>query len=83
MKITRLSRKGEIIIPQGIREAHHWDAGLEFIVTDTEQGILLTPIKPFKLTTTTNLLGCTGYKGKKKNLKTMQQGIVKATKKQT
>lgn len=80
MQTTRLSSKGQIIIPQSIREAHHWHAGIEFTVTETDQGVLLSPIKPFKKTTIQTVLGCTGYKGRKKSLKDMQAGIAKGAK---
>lgn len=81
MEITRLSSKGQIIIPQAIREAHHWLPGLEFAVIDTNEGILLAPINPFKTTTIKEVIGCTGYSGKKKSLKEMRQGIAKGAKK--
>lgn len=82
MQTTRLSSKGQIIIPQTIREAHHWQPGVEFVVTETDQGILLSPIKHFKNTTVQNVLGCIAYKGRKKSLKDMQAGIAKGAKKQ-
>jgi AbrB family looped-hinge helix DNA binding protein len=50
METTRLSSKGQIIIPQAIREAHKWQPGLEFDVIDTDKGILLMPRMPFKAT---------------------------------
>ncbi|QXE23483.1 transcriptional regulator, AbrB family [Richelia sinica FACHB-800] len=34
MEITKLSAQGEVIIPQSLREAHHWDAGQEFIILE-------------------------------------------------
>ncbi len=77
MEITRLSSKGQIIIPQVIRESHHWLPGLEFSVTDTKQGILLTPLKPFKPTSIQDVIGCVGYKRAKKSLKEMEAGIKK------
>lgn len=81
METTRLSSKGQIIVPRSIRIAHHWNAGVEFEVVDMENGILLTPIKPFKSTTVKEVLGCMGYKGRKKSLKEMEQGIAKGAKK--
>lgn len=72
MEKTRLSSTGHIIIPQPIRTAHHWRAGLELAVIDTAQGILLKPIKPYKSTPVQNIIGCTGYTGPKKSLKEMQ-----------
>lgn len=69
MKTTRLSSKGQIIIPLAIRTAHKWSPGVEFAVIDTAQGILLAPINPFKTTSVKDVIGCTGYKGAKKSLK--------------
>lgn len=81
MNTTRLSSKGQIIIPQSIREAHHWQPGLEFIVTETENGLLLTPRMPYQATTVKSLLGCVNYKGPKKSIAEMEQGIAKGAKK--
>ena len=81
METTRLSSKGQIIIPQAIRMAHHWDAGIEFQVIDTKDGIFLTPISQFKSTRVKEVLGCMNYKGKKKSLKDMEIGIAKGAKK--
>lgn len=82
MQTTRLSSKGQVIIPQSIREHHHWHSGVEFSVIDTEEGILLTPLKPFTQTSTQQLLGCVTYKGPKKSLRDMKDGIAKKAKKQ-
>jgi bifunctional DNA-binding transcriptional regulator/antitoxin component of YhaV-PrlF toxin-antitoxin module len=30
METTKLSSKGQVIIPKAMRAAHHWDAGQEF-----------------------------------------------------
>jgi len=81
METTRLSSKGQIIIPQIIRESHHWEAGIEFDVHDTENGILLTPRYPFKKTTLDEVVGCINYQGTKKTLKDMEAGIAKGAKK--
>ena len=75
MKTTRLSNKGHITIPHSIREARHWKPGDEFLVTDTNQGILLAPIKSLKKTVIQSVLGCTGYKGKKKSLKELKLAV--------
>ena len=82
METTRLSSKGQIIIPQTIRDAHRWQPGLEFYVIDTEQGLLLTPHMPFKPTSIEDVFGCVNYKGAKKSLKDMELGIEKGAKKQ-
>lgn len=82
METTRLSSKGQIIIPQHIRETHKWQPGLEFNVIDTDQGILLTPRLPFKSTSIKEVMGCVHYKGTKKTLKDMEEGIAKGAKRQ-
>jgi AbrB family looped-hinge helix DNA binding protein len=80
METTRLSSKGQIIIPQAIREAHHWKPGIEFDVQDTEAGILLTPHSPFKKTTLDAVASCVNYRGHKKTLKNMEEAIAKGVK---
>jgi AbrB family looped-hinge helix DNA binding protein len=42
-----LSSKGQVIIPKAIRNAHRWEAGLDLVVIDTGDGILLKPKAPF------------------------------------
>lgn len=82
METTRLSSKGQIIIPQIIREAHHWRPGVEFAITETEQGVLLTPIKSSQPISVDKIIGCTGYKGKRKSLQDMERGIIEGARKQ-
>jgi AbrB family looped-hinge helix DNA binding protein len=47
METTRLSSKGQVIIPKAIRTTHRWQAGLDLMVIDTGDGILLKPKAPF------------------------------------
>lgn len=81
MQITHLSSKGQIVIPQPIREAKHWQPGLEFTITEINDGIFLTPKKPFKTTSIAEIVGCTNYKGKTRSLKEMEQAIKNEAKK--
>jgi AbrB family looped-hinge helix DNA binding protein len=46
VETTRLSSKGQIILPKSVREARHWRAGTEFLVESTDEGVLLRPLKP-------------------------------------
>lgn len=46
----------------------------------TQEGLLLTPIKPFKKLPIRDILGCTGYQGPEKSLAQMQEGIAKGAK---
>lgn len=82
--LTRLSSKGQIIIPKTIRHAHGWDNGQEFIVEETVEGILLRPYKPttFHKTTLAQVAGCLKplYKGKAKTLDEMNAAVRKGLK---
>jgi len=81
MEHTRLSSKGQIVLPKSIRERHHWLPGIEFAVEDFKNGILLKPIKPFKSSNLKQVIGCTGYQGPAKTLKEMEQAIRREAKK--
>ncbi|MGD8960934.1 MAG: AbrB/MazE/SpoVT family DNA-binding domain-containing protein [Desulfobacterales bacterium] len=77
MEKTKLSNKGQIVIPKHVRTAHGWEPGLEFVVEDTGDGIKLKPLKPYKETTIEEVLGCLNYKGSRKSLKDMQAAIAR------
>lgn len=75
METTRLSSKGQLILPKALRNAHNLQPGQAFEVEDTPAGILLRPVKPFKPTRHRDVFGCTGYRGATKSLKDMEQAI--------
>lgn len=81
METTHLSSKGQIVIPQAVRQAHNWLPGLEFEVIDMDGSILLTPVKPYKPVSVKEVLGCVKYKGPRKSLQEMEDGIAKGAKK--
>lgn len=75
MEITRLSSKGQIVLPKSIRDHHNWQAGTEFTVEEVDGNILLRPVKPFAVTKLEDVLGCTGYNGPAKSLDDMERAI--------
>lgn len=75
MDTTKLSSKGQVILPMPIRAAHKWQQGVEFSVEDTPDGILLRPLKPFKPTQLDDVIGCAGYTGPTKTLADMGAAI--------
>ena len=75
METTRLSSKGQVIIPKAIRESRHWEPGTEFVVEESAGGILLVPRKPFLPTRVEDGIGCSGYEGPPKTLEEMAEGI--------
>ena len=76
METTKLSSKGQIIIPKSVRTSRQWQPGTEFIIEEREEGIFLRPRKPFPLTTVEEGLGCTGYSGPPKTLEEMDEGVL-------
>ena len=80
MEKTRLSNKGQVVIPKAVRALHGWKAGLELVIEDVGDGIKLKPIKPYEETKIEDVLGCVGYEGPKKSLKDMEAAIAKGAK---
>ncbi len=80
MEKTRLSNKGQIVIPKAVRVLHGWKAGLEFVIESVGESIKLKPIKPYKETKIDEVIGCVGYEGPKKSLKDMEAAIAKGAK---
>ena len=78
MDTTKLSSKGQIIIPKAVREAHGWKTGTEFIVEDTPGGVVLKPKRVFAPTTLDEVFGCLKehYKGPAKSIEEMDQAIL-------
>ena len=75
METTRLSSKGQVVIPKSIRKAHQWGIGQEFLVEETAEGILLRPKTPFAQTTLNDVAGCLKYTGPAKSLQDMHDAI--------
>ena len=63
METTRLSSRGQVVIPKRVREAHSWETGQEFEVVNTGEGIMLRPKAPFPDTTFEEVVGSAGYDG--------------------
>ena len=80
MEKTKLSSKGQIIIPKAVRDAHGWKEGTEFTVEDTQNGVLLKPRRSalFPPTKIEDVVGCVQYKGPRKSLKDMKRGMDEA-----
>jgi AbrB family looped-hinge helix DNA binding protein len=78
METTRLSSKGQIVLPLSIRKSRKWDPGTRLTVEETEDGVLLRPAKPFPPTNFeefTAFLEKNKYKGKPKTLAEMDEAI--------
>ena len=75
METTKLSSKGQIILPKTIRDAHAWRAGTEFLVEDTPDGVLLRPRRALPPTHLEDVGGSLKYEGPAKSLDEMEAAI--------
>lgn len=75
MDTTRLSTKGQIILPKGIRASRAWGPGTEFTVEETGDGILLRPAARFPAAKLEEVAGCLRSGRKSKTLAQMSAAI--------
>jgi AbrB family looped-hinge helix DNA binding protein len=45
MPTTTVSSKGQVVIPRHLREKHRLTSGVRLQITDTKEGLVLSPIK--------------------------------------
>ena len=83
MQITKLSSKGQVVVPKNIRARYHWNAGQKLIVIDMGDGIILKSVQPFKTTTIDQVAGKLKYTGRSVSLEEMEAAIKKGALEQT
>ncbi len=81
MLSTRLSSKGQIVIPKAIRRQYELQAGQELNIIDTGEGILLQPADSFQRTNIEEVAGILTYSGSPVSLEEMQAAIATGAKK--
>ena len=77
MGTTRLSTKGQIILPKQIRVSRAWGPGTEFEVEETGDGILLRPAAHFPDTNLEEVAGCLRSRRKSKTPAQMRVAMVR------
>lgn len=75
METTRLSSKGQVVLPKPIRDARRWRPGTELTVENTADGVLLRPAKPFAPSRLEDVAGSLRYAGKPKTIRQMDAAI--------
>jgi AbrB family looped-hinge helix DNA binding protein len=80
MDTTRLSSKGQLVLPKAIRDAGDWAEGTEFMVERVSEGVLLRPVRPFPVTRLEDVIGCAGYRGPARSIADMERAIAKGVK---
>jgi AbrB family looped-hinge helix DNA binding protein len=77
MQTTKLSSKGQVIIPKILRSRYKWDIGQELTVIDIGDGILLKSSRPFKKAKLDEVAGVLKHSGKYVSLDEMEKAIKK------
>ncbi len=72
---TKLSTKGQVVLPKSLRAAHRWKPGMEFIVQEQGDSIVLIPKPPAASRDWESLIGCAGYRGPRKSLREMDDAV--------
>jgi AbrB family looped-hinge helix DNA binding protein len=75
MQTTRLSTKGQIVLPQAIRVSRAWGPGTEFTLEETGDGILLRPAARFPDANLEDVAGCLRSRRKSKTPAQMRAAI--------
>ena len=75
METTRLSSKGQIILPKAVRDLHRGEPGTDFTVEDTGDGVLLRPVKKGRVSRLGDVAGCLKYDGPTRTVEEMNAAI--------
>ena len=65
-----------MVLPKSLRTAHRWQPGTEFTVEDRVDGIVLRPKRQDSTMTWDDMIGCVNYKGPRKTLRQMDEGVI-------
>jgi AbrB family looped-hinge helix DNA binding protein len=72
---TRLSTKGQVILPKAVRDRHGWTAGTELQIVDGPDGVTLRPARPFPPTRPEDVRGILKYDGPPISIEDMDAAI--------
>ena len=75
MAKTRLSSKGQVIIPKAVRERQGWTPGVELEVEDQGDAVVLRRPNPFPRTTFEDVRGCLKYDGPPLTIEEMDEAV--------
>ncbi len=79
MDITRLSSKGQVILPKSVRDARHWASGTAFSVELVGDGVLLRPLKQGGTSRLEDVAGCLRVSGPARAVDEMDGAILAET----
>ncbi len=78
---TRVSTKGQVILPKPIRDARNWPAGTRLVVENTDAGVLLRAAPLFEPTTLDQVFGMLRRPGQRAlTIEEMDAGVLEEAK---
>ena len=75
METTKLSSKGQVVLPKSVRDARGWREGTEFVIEAVADGVVLRTKNPFPPTSIDQVAGSLTYKGLPKTQEDFDRGI--------
>ncbi len=75
---TRLSGKGQIVVPAAIRQARRWQPGTDFEIEEREDGLLLRPVISTGTTSIDDVFGCLRYDGPALSIDGMHDAVAQS-----
>ena len=74
---VKLPTKGQLVIPRAVRKRHRWDAGTVLVLEDRGDRIVMREALALPETKLEDVIGCTGYRGRRRSLKEMEAAIAR------
>jgi AbrB family looped-hinge helix DNA binding protein len=81
MEKTRLSTKGQIVVPLSMRSSKGWSPGTEFVIEEAGDGLLLRPVRGFPLSKLNQVAGCLRSTRKAATLQEMADAVERQVRK--
>ncbi len=78
---TRLSAKGQVVLPKRVRDDLGWKPGTEFIVVRSGEGVTLTPMRAAGAGSIKDLAGALRHRGKPVTLRQMDEAVANEARK--
>jgi len=78
METTRVSSKGQVVLPKSVREDYGWSAGTDLAIERGNDSVTLRRNNSIPVTTVEEVAGCLKYDGPPISLEDMERGIDEA-----
>lgn len=76
MQTTKLSSKGQVVIPKSLRDKRGWGPGTEFEIAEVGGVVTLRPSRAFAPSQLDDVAGCLAYDGPKVALADMDAAVL-------